>query len=164
MAKLPCDVAKRGKEQRREITKRLQRCLRWVPLVDSLWCATEHIIFAGFHIFPVPFATVLSCIPAAWVSMAVFYRVLPSEARTLPSTLDSLKFTMCAWMGYCTTFIVMLFYTAFFPTATTEVQLAMSCSIAFLESLLQEKRLKSLCGRERPPWHKVPSTTRGTFT
>ncbi|CAK9090510.1 unnamed protein product [Durusdinium trenchii] len=125
-----------GKEQRREITKRLQRCLRWVPLVDSLWCATEHIIFAGFHIFPVPFATVLSCIPAAWVSMAVFYRVLPSEARTLPSTLDSLKFTMCAWMGYCTTFIVMLFYTAFFPTATTEVQLAMSCSIAFLEWLV----------------------------
>ncbi|CAK9014766.1 Uncharacterized protein SCF082_LOCUS12466 [Durusdinium trenchii] len=120
-------------EQRQKITKRLQRSLHWVPLVDSLWCATEHSIFAGFHIFPIPFATVLSCTPAASVSMVVFYMVLPSEVRTLPNTLDSLKFTMCTWMGYLTGFIAMLFYTAFFSTATTEVQLAMSCVVAFVE-------------------------------
>lgn len=159
MGKLPCDVSKRGDEQRQKITKRLQRSLHWVPLVDSLWCATEHSIFAGFHIFPIPFATVLSCTPAASVSMVVFYMVLPSEVRTLPNTLDSLKFTMCTWMGYLTGFIAMLFYTAFFSTATTEVQLAMSCVVAFVDFFLQEETTqRSFLGWKRPPSHRIPST------
>ena len=96
------------KAQRPEITRQVERSLHLTPIADSLWCASEHVLLSFANVYPIPFSTVLSCIPAASLSMGVFYLLLPKEVRALQSTVSFAKFTFIAWTAYCLFYAGML--------------------------------------------------------
>lgn len=133
-----CDLEKRPslcRAERPEITQRVRRSLFWLPLVDSLCCAGEHIILSFANVYPIPFSVPLACIPAAFASMGVFYLLLPQEVRAIRSTGNCLKFTVSAWTVFCGFYAMMLFYIAYFPQMDTGAQLAMSLAVSAVEFL-----------------------------
>ena len=121
------------KGRREKIRARIKRSVCWVPLVDSLACAAEHSIFAAAKIYPMPFSTVLSCMPGASLSLVVLYLVLPKEVRVLDNTMAFFKFTVSTWAAFCSFYIIMLFYTAMFPSLGIEMQVAMSLLVSAIE-------------------------------
>ena len=124
------------KAQRPEITRQVERSLHLAPIADSLWCASEHVLLSFANVYPIPFSTVLSCGPAAFVSMGVFYLLLPKEVRALQSTVSFAKFTSSSWSAYFFVYAGMLFYTAFFSKVEMGVQLAMSFALSTIELTL----------------------------
>ncbi|CAK9031109.1 unnamed protein product [Durusdinium trenchii] len=122
------------KARRPDIARRIDRSLHWAPMVDSVWCACEHALFSLGNVYPVPFSAIISCIPAAFVSVGVAYLVLPAEVRALHNTSNSLKFATCSWARLCAFYGVMLLYTAFFGVVKPEIQMVMSLSVAAVEA------------------------------
>ena len=69
------------KAQRPGITRQVERSVHLAPIADSLWCASEHVFFSFMNVYPIPFSAPLSCIPATFVSMGVFYLLLPKRCE-----------------------------------------------------------------------------------
>ena len=130
------------KAQRPGITRQIERSVHLAPIADSLWCASEHVLLSFVNVYPIPFSAPLSCIPAAFVSMVVFYLLLPKEVRALQSTPNFVKFTFIAWTAYCLFYAGMLFYTAFFSKVEMGVQLVMTLSVCAVEFVVVVARRK----------------------
>jgi len=124
------------KTERSRIKQQIGKVLNLAPIADSLWCVSEHFLFSLANIYPIPFSVPLSCIPGAFLSMGVFYRLLSKEVRVLQSTAKSFRFTFCTLSGFCLLYAGMLFYTAFFGQVEMGMQLVMSFSVSAVEFLM----------------------------
>ena len=124
------------KTERSRIKQQIGKVLNLAPIADSLWCVSEHFLFSLASIYPIPFSVPLSCIPGAFLSMGVFYRLLSKEVRVLQSTAKFFRFTFCTLSGFCLLYAGMVFYTAFFGQVEMGMQLVMSFSVSAVEFLM----------------------------
>ncbi|CAE7673815.1 unnamed protein product, partial [Symbiodinium necroappetens] len=87
----------------RAFTHQERARIRWIvrlaPLVDPPLCLLAHLIFAFAGMYPIPAAPILSCIPALFGSIYVYWWMVPKDFKTPGARPLSFNVDLCNRRG-----------------------------------------------------------------
>ncbi|CAE7526219.1 unnamed protein product [Symbiodinium sp. CCMP2592] len=110
---------------------RIRWIVRLTPLADVGVCILAHLIASFADVYPIPVSPATVCIPGCWISMALYWQLLPQEILT-PQVRSFVKFNFANWASWLSQFVLFAVWTVKFPAMSEHFQALSTLGIGLL--------------------------------